>query len=104
MGGQTIKLISQWKFRESNSSADGSSENQTHQPMGVLRIKLIRQYTVKKVIDFPSSAGMSLFSARESLAIGIPAGEGKIDYLILQCRSSDNKAHQSMEVQTIKPI
>jgi hypothetical protein len=72
--------ITSTSFIDNLSSADGSSDNQTLQPMGVQRIKLNRQYTVKKVIDFPSSAGMSLtilLPARESLVIASRLGRGK---------------------------
>ncbi len=57
------------------------------------------QYTVKKVNDFPAPAKMSitklslagvvkLFLARESLVNDIPAGDGKIYNLFLQCRQA----------------
>jgi hypothetical protein len=48
-----------------------------------------RLHCKKKVSDFASPAGMSLtkltLAARESLVGGIPAGDGKIVNLFLQC-------------------
>ncbi len=48
-------------------------------------------YTVKKVIDFPTPAGMSLtntklFPAIECLVSDIPAWDGKFSEPFLQCR------------------
>ncbi len=54
----------------------------------------LTHYTVKKVIGFPSSAGITKLSlagnnysppARESLVSDIPAGDEKIASLFLQC-------------------
>jgi hypothetical protein len=55
---QRIKLISQWERRQSNPSANGSSDNQTHLPMGaetkhIIRQKEFRQKTRQK-LEFSS--------------------------------------------------
>jgi hypothetical protein len=65
--------------------------NHVHSSTQIHKNHVSRSYTVKKVNDFP----------RDSLVSDIPAGDGKIDILFLQCSTHTQQNTKPMQANHV---